>query len=697
MRIAAKLPALIVGTAIVAVAATAVISYDRAEVALRASAERKLVAVRDARAETITQYLESIAQDLTVTAESPAIAEAIEDFTAAYDALPEGGETLLNVYVRDTEREESLGDYAVVHQQRHPWLKRLQEERGYYDLFLIDDAGRVVYTVFKEADIGSDLVNGQYADSGLAKVYAGTRASNALAFQDFAGYAPSNGAPASFIAAPVRDADGDIIGALAFQMPADRINAVMQKADGLGRTGETYLVGQDNLMRTNSRLSQKEDLLKTKVETASVVAALRGENVLQTVTDYRGESVVSSAMPLKFAGVTWAIVAESDEDEVLEPVYDLRTTLLIAGLVVLAIVAAAGFLFSRSLTVPLARMTEAMNTLAKGDLSVTVPAQNRGDEIGDMAHAMTVFVENGRRVEEMKREQEAAAERAAQERRQSMLDLADRFEVSVGKVVEDVGIAAGDMQEASQAVSAAAEETTQQASAVAAAAEQTSANVQTVASATEELTASTAEIGRQVVQAKDVASSAVREAESTTDVVRNLANAVEQIGAVVSLISDIADQTNLLALNATIEAARAGDAGKGFAVVANEVKSLATQTSKATEDITKRIDEVQAATHKSVTAIENFGTTVRRIDDISTAIAAATEEQDAAMQEIARNIQEAAMGTQEVTSNIDGVSGAARDSGQMAQTVLTRSESVAAETERLRREVADFLAQVRAA
>ncbi|WP_343866888.1 methyl-accepting chemotaxis protein [Caenispirillum bisanense] len=699
LSIATKLPALIIGTAAIAVGATTWISYDRASDALQEAAQNKLTAVRDARLATISQYFEAIRQDLTVTAASPVVVAALEEFTTAYASLPAPEAALQAAYVRKEAAAAGLGDYATVHERRHPWFKILQEESGYYDVFLLDAEGRVVYTVFKEADLGTDLVRGQFSNSGLAEAFRRVRNGSGTghAFVDFAPYAPSNGAPAGFLAAPVHDERGRLLGSLAIQMPIDRIDAVMQEASGLGRTGETYLIGPDRLMRSNSRLATEPTLLTTKVDSHAATSALAGRTGVEELRDYRGEMVVSAYAPFTFQGVTYGLMAESDSAEVFAPVARLRTVLLSTGAVVLVLIAAVGFAFSRSITKPLSRMTSAMNRLSQGDLSVEIPDRDRRDEIGAMAGAMGIFSENARRVEEMKKEQVAAEERAAAERRRSMLDLADRFERSVGAVVTDVSNAADSMQQASQSVSAAAEQTSRQASAVAAAAEETSANVQTVASATEELTASTAEIARQVEQAKTVAQSAVKEAAATTAIVRGLAGAVDSIGTVVTLIGDIADQTNLLALNATIEAARAGDAGKGFAVVANEVKSLASQTSRATEDITRQIAEVQQATLRSVSAIENFAETIRSIEDISTAIAAATEEQDAAMQEIARNIAQAAGGTQEVTNNIEGVSAAARESGAAAGTVLHSSEALGREAAQLRHQVEEFLTQIRAA
>jgi methyl-accepting chemotaxis protein len=296
------------------------------------------------------------------------------------------------------------------------------------------------------------------------------------------------------------------------------------------------------------------------------------------------------------------------------------------------------------------------------------------------------------REETARLEVEAAAKRKA-----DMLALAEQFEAAVGKIVEMVSSAATELQAAAQSLTATSEETAAQAAAVAAAAEEAATNVQTVAAAVEELAASASEIGQQVNQSTTVASRAVGEAGETNTRMTSLRADADKIGAIVGLIGDIAAQTNLLALNATIESARAGEAGKGFAVVAQEVKSLAEQTSKATAEISAQIGGMQGSTEDAVMAISNVGRTIGDINGIAAAIVAAVEEQGATTAAVARNVQQAAMGTNEVTTNIAAVLQAAEVSSSAATQVLSSASELARQSETLRGEVRKFVEHVRAA
>ncbi|MFX4223457.1 MAG: methyl-accepting chemotaxis protein [Thalassobaculum sp.] len=300
---------------------------------------------------------------------------------------------------------------------------------------------------------------------------------------------------------------------------------------------------------------------------------------------------------------------------------------------------------------------------------------------------------NGMFLHSAKRINEATGSMGA--RLDAFTELTDRFELKVISVVDGVSAAASQLQSTSGALKTQAGETTRQVAGVAAATEEASSNVETVASAAEELSASIQEITRQVQEGSRVASAASREAESADKLVHALSQAAEEIGTVGTLITDIAEQTNLLALNATIEAARAGDAGKGFAVVASEVKSLANETTGATQRIQQQVGAIREATTNVVSAIQTIVSSIAEVSSVTGSIAAAVEQQSAATDEISRNVQEASAGTREVARSTDTVAQSARDTDGAASQLSEASTGLADQARMLRAEVQDFLTVAR--
>ena len=448
-----------------------------------------------------------------------------------------------------------------------------------------------------------------------------------------------------------------------------------------------------------SAASQVDALAQTfDAYVAKLEVSLPLTEKLNQIVEQRTLPVAAEAVTLVREAIDVASkrVEEAQAAELAAAQFGTLVTDGMVGLLILVLIGSAIYAVW-GIARPLAAMTRAMEKIGRGELATTIPSATRGDELGEQAKVLGVFRDGLAEAKRLREETARLEVEAAAKRKADMLALAEQFEAAVGKIVEMVSSAATELQAAAQSLTATSEETAAQAAAVAAAAEEAATNVQTVAAAVEELAASASEIGQQVSQSTTVASRAVGEAGETNARMTSLRADADKIGAIVGLIGDIAAQTNLLALNATIESARAGEAGKGFAVVAQEVKSLAEQTSKATAEISAQIGGMQGSTEDAVMAISSVGRTIGDINGIAAAIVAAVEEQGATTAAVARNVQQAAMGTNEVTTNIAAVLQAAEVSSSAATQVLSSASELARQSETLRGEVRKFVDHVRAA
>jgi methyl-accepting chemotaxis protein len=368
--------------------------------------------------------------------------------------------------------------------------------------------------------------------------------------------------------------------------------------------------------------------------------------------------------------------------------------LLLAGALALAF--GAQVIIARRVITPLHNMRDAMLKVAAGDLGVDTGYAARNDEIGALAGALETFKQQATdkvRIEAQERERNAGATA----RQQAIESYVGEFETTVRQTLNQLGDASGQMRTTSSGLSKVSRQTNERVQLAEKASGDASMSVETVAAASEELSASINDISQQAAHAAGIASRAVTQARNTDGTVQGLAQSAGRIGEVVGLINTIAAQTNLLALNATIEAARAGEAGRGFAVVASEVKSLASQTAKATEEISEQIADIQKVAGEAIDAIKNIGGIIGEVNEVATAIAAAVQQQGAATQEITRSTQFAAQGTKNVSDNITGVKADADAAAAAAEDVRTASQTLETQSQHLGNQVTDFLGKIRAA
>ncbi len=708
MRIAHKLPIGVMVLALFAVGATSLAGLKIAADTSRSEIESRLVAVAAGKKNELGQFLMSVEKDLTALARGERTRTALENF--AYEfilAEKKAKATFQKRYIEDNpnpagKRHELLNPnvdvYDNLHAEYHPYFRSLAVAYGYDDVLLLDENGNFVYSVYKNADFATNAAQGEWSASGLGRAYAAAMkkaAEDPATFIDVAKYAATKGMPTAFLSMPVFR-DDKRIGAVVMRLPYGRIGTIVSAREGLGETGEVVLLNAANQLLSDSGHTADDDRLAVSIESPLIEQARAGETVRGVISGYRGMEAEAVLTSVPVYGSTWVLAALVDKNEVFAALTSMRNWMTFIALGVLGFAAVAGLWFSQSIVRPIRAVVEDVTRLSGGDVDFDLADLDRRDEIGDVSRAVKVFQDGmlERRVLHIERDKEM---QARQEREKTVGDLIEQFKDQSRGLLEKVASDSSSMQESSQSMTAMADAASRQVDACQNQSTDTSSNVQAVASAAEELSASINEIAQKVDESGRIIEQASTNTADANAKIEGLAQAAQKIGEVVTLITDIAEQTNLLALNATIEAARAGDAGKGFAVVASEVKTLASETARATEEITAHITNIQQSTGDAVATVKSIADIMKDVQAYTSAVGESMQEQGAATAEISQNVTMAAEGSRTVATTITGVHEQVDTTKTSAGDVLQAAQNVGQHSEELREAIDGFLRKVAAA
>jgi methyl-accepting chemotaxis protein len=412
LKIAQKLPLYIVGAGFAVGVSIGVSTYLNAAKSLEEARRDQLATALEGRKSALQTYFASVEQDLQILATAVTTRWALMGFAEGWSELEEEAEApppgiLRQLYVSDNpHNNEDLADldaadddstYSEVHALYHPWYRGYLRNRDYADIFLLDEAGNVLYSVSKKADFASNLIDGEWRDTALGDVFRAALENpeeGNRTFSDFVTYPARQDMPASFIATPVLDEDGEFLGILALELSVDRINEILQQAAGLGDSGETYLVGSDFLMRSDSRFAESSTILTRRLELDAVKRALAGDHDTMLDIDREGRSIMTAFSQLDFNSVRWALIGQMDEKEIKQPVTDLGLQTMIISALIMALLFVVGWFLTRDIVQPLREILKAIGEFAKGN-QAAVPGERRADEIGELARSASSVYQKG--------------------------------------------------------------------------------------------------------------------------------------------------------------------------------------------------------------------------------------------------------------------------------------------------------------
>lgn len=702
--ISIRLPVMFAIVSAVALLSISLLSYNLAKRQAMDEAATRFTVLLEERATALQFWIEYEQRSFLELGSLASTRSALSRFASTFGLMSENPtQDLQEAYITNNpnplgERElldqgEGASPYHLQHRALHQVYRKISAEHGYYDLFLFDSNGNLIYSVEKESDFATNFINGPFAQSGLGDVYraAMNGAPGEIFMSDFSPYEPSAGALASFIATPIVNEANAVIGVLSIQLPTNLIEGLLHRPEGLGTTGDIYVVDAAGIVRQpsifedrqiDSSLDQIQDLGTERVE---VFRAVEGQS---------GNVVIAAQRSVDFFGKSWLLIGELEVQEVLAPLRMLALEL--AAMCAAAVILASGLgwqIVKRTVSTPLREFLHSMKRVADKDFAVRIEGTERGDEIGRLARNLLTFKEALEASDEQQKAQQASqrAQQEAVEHLSSAInrladgDLSEGIEQPFGEeyeplrqtfnrsiktlddTVRQVIENAFEISRRSDGIRSASED-------LAVRTENQAATLEQTAAALDELTSSVNGTAENAKEIETIVEDARSESKTSEPVVRSAVDAMTEIekssGAIskiIGVIEDIAFQTNLLALNAGVEAARAGDAGKGFAVVASEVRALAQRSSDAAREIRTLIGGSSEQVRQGVELVGKAGEALTRIveqieniADLMAGIANSASEQSIGLGEINVGVSQLDQVTQQNVAMVDEVSAASK-------------------------------------